>query len=113
MSQTIPARADVDARFTWNLADIFPTDDAWREEFAACAAQLDTLRGYQGRLAEHAQTRSIFCAWATRFRSRSTGWATMPAAVRRGHPQCRLSGDERPVYEPCGRDRRSVGLRNP
>lgn len=56
MSQTIPARADVDARFTWNLADIFPTDDAWREEFVRVRGQLDTLRGYQGRLAEHAQT---------------------------------------------------------
>ncbi|MBS6546974.1 MAG: oligoendopeptidase F [Butyricicoccus pullicaecorum] len=56
MSQTIPARADVDARFTWNLSDIFPTDDAWREEFARVHAQLDTLRGYQGKLSEHAQT---------------------------------------------------------
>lgn len=80
MSQTIPARADVDARFTWNLADIFPTDDAWREEFARVRGQLDTLRGYQGRLAEHAQTLLDFLRLATRFRSRSTGWATMPAA---------------------------------
>ena len=56
MSQTIPARADVDVRFTWNLADIFPTDDAWRTEFARVRGELDTLRGYQGRLAESAQT---------------------------------------------------------
>ena len=56
MSQTIPARADVDVRFTWNLADIFPSDDAWRTEFARVRGELDTLRGYQGRLAESAQT---------------------------------------------------------
>ncbi|MGM9612109.1 MAG: oligoendopeptidase F [Butyricicoccus sp.] len=56
MSQTIPARADVDVRFTWNLTDIFPTDDAWRTEFARVRGELDTLRSYQGRLAESAQT---------------------------------------------------------
>lgn len=60
MSQTIPARADVDVRFTWNLADIFPTDDAWRAEFARVRGQLDTLRSYQGKLAEHAQTLLAF-----------------------------------------------------
>lgn len=60
MSQTIPARADVDVRFTWNLADIFPTDDAWRAEFARVRGQLDTLRSYQGKLSEHAQTLLAF-----------------------------------------------------
>ena len=54
MNHTIPARADVDARFTWNLADLFPSDDAWRAEFARVHGELDTLRGYRGTLGKSA-----------------------------------------------------------
>ena len=54
MNHTIPARADVDVRFTWNLADLFPSDDAWRAEFARVHGELDTLRGYQGTLGQSA-----------------------------------------------------------
>lgn len=65
MSQTIPARADVDARFTWNLSDIFPTDDAWREEFARVHAQLDTLRGYRASCLSMRRRCSASCVLAT------------------------------------------------
>ena len=54
MNHTIPARADVDVRFTWNLADLFPSDDAWRAEFARVHGELDTLRGYRGTLGQSA-----------------------------------------------------------
>lgn len=56
MSQTLPARADVDVRFTWNLADIFPTDDAWRTEFNRVRGQVDQLTAFQGRLGESGAT---------------------------------------------------------
>ncbi len=136
MSQTIPARADVDARFTWNLSDIFPTDDAWREEFARVHAQLDILRGYQGKLGEHAQTLLSFLRlgdelslaldklgnYARRKSDEDTrnaayqemsaqqAWQLCPPQIRRRYPQRSISGNERAVYEPRGRNRRSVGV---
>ncbi len=56
MSQSLPARADVDVRFTWNLNDIYPNDDAWRAALAEVRGAGDRLRAFQGRLGESAQT---------------------------------------------------------
>jgi oligoendopeptidase F len=43
-------RSKIDLKYTWNLADIYPSDAAWRAQKEAIAAQLPHLRTFQGRL---------------------------------------------------------------
>lgn len=54
MNQKLPARADLDVRDTWNLQDIYPTDDAWREELACVSGELDHLRAFEGQISKSA-----------------------------------------------------------
>ena len=35
MSKPIRKRSEVAAEFTWDLTDIFPSDEAWRAEYEA------------------------------------------------------------------------------
>ncbi|MBR1843228.1 MAG: oligoendopeptidase F [Oscillospiraceae bacterium] len=49
-------RKDVPVDFTWNLADIFPSDDAWYKENEALKAMPERISAYQGRLGESADT---------------------------------------------------------
>ena len=55
MNQTaIPKRSEVPAEHTWNLADIFPSDEAWLAEYESlktCPAELAAFRGTLGRSA--------------------------------------------------------------
>lgn len=55
-AKKIPQRSEIPAEYTWNTADIFPSDQAWEEEFAQVQALIRTLPGYQGRLGESAGT---------------------------------------------------------
>lgn len=56
MNQPIPARGQVDPRFTWNLGGLFENDDAWHEAAQRLQTIPQTLGGYRGRLGESAQT---------------------------------------------------------
>lgn len=49
-------RAQIPERYKWNLADIYPSDAAWRAAKDALAARLPELRQYQGRLTSSAAT---------------------------------------------------------
>ncbi|HLO03541.1 MAG TPA: oligoendopeptidase F, partial [Symbiobacteriaceae bacterium] len=49
-------RAQVKIEETWNLDDLFPSNEAWEKGLAACEAALPTVTQYQGRLAESAAT---------------------------------------------------------
>ncbi|MER2599097.1 MAG: oligoendopeptidase F [Caldilineales bacterium] len=49
---TLPARSELDIRYTWNAESVFPTVNDWEAEFAALAADLPTLRRFEGHLAE-------------------------------------------------------------
>ena len=51
----IPQRGEVPVEYTWNTADIFPTDEAWEAEFAEVQAQVKALSAYAGRLGESAE----------------------------------------------------------
>ena len=55
-AKKIPQRSELPAECTWNTADIYPTDQAWEEEFQAVQAGIPVLAGYAGRLGESAQT---------------------------------------------------------
>ncbi|MBC7339264.1 MAG: hypothetical protein H5U04_05315 [Firmicutes bacterium] len=49
-------RAELPVEQTWNLADIFPTVEAWEAELAAVSADMPTVTRYAGRLGEGAGT---------------------------------------------------------
>lgn len=49
-------RADIQDRDKWNLADIYPTVEAWRAAKEKLAAELPELRQYERRLASSAAT---------------------------------------------------------
>lgn len=49
-------RAKIADRYKWNLADIYPTDAAWRAAKDKLAAELPQLGQYKGRLASSAAT---------------------------------------------------------
>ena len=55
-AKKIPQRSQVPVEYTWNTADIYPTDEAWEKEFAEVRAQIPVLEGYARRLGENAQT---------------------------------------------------------
>ena len=48
----LPARDQVPVDETWNLADIYPSLEAWEADVAAVPAQLAAVTAYQGRLGE-------------------------------------------------------------
>ena len=48
-------RAKVADRFKWNLADIYPNEEAWRTQKAAIVAELPKLGAYRGKLGSSAQ----------------------------------------------------------
>ena len=49
---TVPARADVPVESTWNHESVFPSFDAWREEYQAAIAAISEIEPYQGTLAQ-------------------------------------------------------------
>lgn len=55
-AKKIPQRSEIPVEYTWNTADIYPTDQAWEEEYEAVRARIPALAGYAGRLGESAQT---------------------------------------------------------
>ena len=55
-ANSIPARKDVPEEFTWNLKDIFESDEAWLREFEALKGLPEQVAAFQGRLGESAET---------------------------------------------------------
>src|SRR5947209_12183455 len=49
-------RSQTPDKYKWNLAEIYPTDAAWRAAKEKLAADLPALRRYQGKLASSAAT---------------------------------------------------------
>ena len=35
-SKQIPTRDEIEEQYRWNLADIYPTTDAWEKDFSQC-----------------------------------------------------------------------------
>ena len=55
MSKPIRKRSAVAAEFTWDLTDIFPSDEAWRAEYEALKSYAEAVAAYRGRLGESAE----------------------------------------------------------
>lgn len=52
--KTLPKRSEIPVEETWRLEDIFPTDEAWEQEFQQVRTMIPNLSDYQGRLGESA-----------------------------------------------------------
>ena len=55
MSRPIVKRSEVPVEDTWNLAELFESDEAWNAELEALKAFPEKIAAYQGRLGESAQ----------------------------------------------------------
>lgn len=54
-SKELPVRSKVKAEDTWDLASLFPSDEAWEAAFAEWTKQIDGYTKFQGKLAESAK----------------------------------------------------------
>ncbi len=52
----IPAREEIPQEYTWNLNEIYESDEKWAEEFAALESAPAELEKFRGRLGESADT---------------------------------------------------------
>lgn len=55
MADRIPLRSEIPEAATWNLKDIFPSDEAWMEEFEALNTLPAQIASYAGKLGESAE----------------------------------------------------------
>ena len=51
-SKQIPTRDEIEEQYRWNLADIYPTTDAWEKDFSYVEGNLTKLKTYKGKLAK-------------------------------------------------------------
>jgi len=52
--QAVKQRSEIDAKYKWNLADMFPTDDDWQKSFDVVKANIGRFDQFKGKLAESA-----------------------------------------------------------
>ena len=55
-ANTIPERKDIPVEYTWDLTDIFASDEAWMAEFDALRALPEKISAFAGKLGENAET---------------------------------------------------------
>ena len=55
-AERIPERNQIPVEYTWNLADIFESDEAWSEEYAQLKTLPEKISAYAGKLGENAET---------------------------------------------------------
>ena len=53
---SVPERADVAEQYRWNLADLYPSVEAWKAQKDAAAAEIQEVAAFKGRLTESAIT---------------------------------------------------------
>jgi oligoendopeptidase F len=52
--KSLPSRSEIPVEDTWRLEDIFPTDEAWEQEFQEVKKMIPNILNYQGKLGESA-----------------------------------------------------------
>ena len=52
----IPKRSELPEEYTWDLRDMYPSDEAWRAEYEALQEMPARLASFRGRLGESAET---------------------------------------------------------
>ena len=71
----IPARGELDPRFTWATEDLFSSDEAWEAEIPAIRQLIGQLQGYRGRLARSAGDLLAFLRLEDQFSLRAEPFA--------------------------------------
>ena len=52
----IPKRSEIPEEYTWDLRDMYPSDEAWKKEYEALQEMPARLASFRGRLGESAET---------------------------------------------------------
>ncbi|MFA6617720.1 MAG: oligoendopeptidase F [Candidatus Neomarinimicrobiota bacterium] len=52
--RSIPSREDMQEEYLWNLADIYPSVEAWEKDFSFIESNLEKLQEYKGKLGKSA-----------------------------------------------------------
>ena len=52
MDPTVPSRDEIAPEHTWDIASVFPTDQAWEAEMSQVATELAALDRFRGRLGD-------------------------------------------------------------
>jgi len=55
-TSSIPQRSEIETKYTWNLADIYASDDAWEADFKRGREIIASASKYVGHLGESVQT---------------------------------------------------------
>lgn len=55
MANKVLKRSETDKKYTWRLEDIYPSTEAWREEYKKAEELAAKIAAYQGKIAESAQ----------------------------------------------------------
>lgn len=53
---SLPVREEIEAKYKWNLQDIYLTDDDWESDFRWVETHLPDYKKFEGRLAESTET---------------------------------------------------------
>lgn len=56
MTTTVPVRDQIDLEHTWDLASVYPTEDAWNAAYADVEQQLETIDRLRGHIGDGPQT---------------------------------------------------------
>ena len=55
-AKAIPERSQIAPEYTWNTADLYPTDQAWQEDLSRLQSMVPKLAAYACRLEASADT---------------------------------------------------------
>jgi len=75
-------RSRIPDRLKWNLSDIYPTDAAWRAAKEKLAAEIPSLRQFQGKLGSSPATLADALDRLGPWLARLDGFAALPDATR-------------------------------
>lgn len=55
-AQSVQTRNQIDDRYKWNLADLYPSDGAWEDDFKTAQSLIENSKDFVGKLDESPQT---------------------------------------------------------
>ncbi|MFV0343220.1 MAG: hypothetical protein ACK5JH_10095 [Anaerocolumna sp.] len=59
-SKVLPGRDQVEDKYKWAIEDLFPNDEAWKQEFDSTKVLMQKVDGYKGKLGESSKNLTEF-----------------------------------------------------
>ena len=53
MSVTIRKRSEIEEKYTWNLGDIYESDEAWQADYQRVSGKIQEIEAFNGKVAEN------------------------------------------------------------